>query len=38
MARKKAKPGKIHYSKKKRQRGRWMYPGGKKKGRYWKKA
>jgi len=34
----KMKKGKVHYSKKKGQKGRWLYPGGKKKGRKWSRV
>jgi len=32
------KKGKVHYSKAKKQRGRWHYPNGSKSKRYWKRA
>jgi hypothetical protein len=32
------KKGKAHYSKKKGQKGRWMYPDGAKSKRYWKRS
>ncbi len=32
------KKGKIHYNKKKRQKGRWVYPNGKKSGKKWRKV